>query len=215
MKRWFYIFLYLFLLLALSSCGASSKTSRLPDQNEVKALLVHLVDEEKRAPGMVVGMISDDPPERWVVGYGKLSATDERVLDGNTVFEIGSISKVFTGTLLAQAVEAGEVQLDDPISLYLPAGVVAPEYEGKSITLIDLATHYSGLPPFNTTNLCEEYTVDQMYADLSGYHMTRAPGSSFEYSNLGFSILGDLLARRAGQADYEALLLERIARPSS
>jgi D-alanyl-D-alanine-carboxypeptidase/D-alanyl-D-alanine-endopeptidase len=219
MKRWLSIFLLLFILLTLSACGitagptAATKTSRLPDQNEVKALLVHLVDEEKRAPGMVIGMIADDPQERWVVGYGKLSATDERVPDGDTIFEIGSITKVFTGTLLAQAALSGEVQMDDPISLYLPQGVVAPEYEGKSISLLDLATHYSGLPPFNTTNLCEEYTVDQMYAFLSEYHLTRAPGSIYEYSNMGFGLLGELLARRAGQADYEALLLERICRP--
>jgi D-alanyl-D-alanine-carboxypeptidase/D-alanyl-D-alanine-endopeptidase len=197
----------------LSACGASASSSRLPDQDEVKALLVHLVDEEKRAPGMVVGMISDDPQERWVVGYGKLSATDERVPGGDTVFEIGSITKVFTGILLAQAVEAGEVQLDDPISLYLPEGVVAPEYDGNPITLLDLATHYSGLPPFNTTNLCEDYTVDQMYAFLSSYRPTRAPGSIPEYSNMGFSLLGDLLVQHAGQADYGALLLERISRP--
>jgi D-alanyl-D-alanine-carboxypeptidase/D-alanyl-D-alanine-endopeptidase len=213
MKRWFSIFSQLFLLLALSACGASSKTSRLPDQNEVKALLVHLVDDEKRAPGIVIGMIANDPQERWVVGYGKINATDERVPNGDTVFEIGSITKVFTGILLAQAVEAGEAQLDDPISLYLPEGVTAPEYEGQSIMLIDLATNYSALPGYRTTNLCEEYTVDQMYADLSGFRMTYAPGSMYAYSNFGFSLLGDLLTRAAGQVDYESLLAERITVP--
>ena len=112
----------------------------------MKAFLVQVVDVEKRVPGIVVGMIADDPQERWVVGYGRLSATDERVPDGDTVFEIGSITKVFTGILLAQAVVNGEVKLDDPISMYLPEGVTAPEYEGRSITLLDLATHTSGLP---------------------------------------------------------------------
>jgi len=219
MKRWFYIFVQLLILLALSSCGMSpgssarTRISRLPNQNKVKALLVHLVDEEKRAPGIVVGMIADDPQERWVVGYGKLSATAERVPDGDTVFEIGSVSKVFTGILLAQAVEIGEVQLDDPISLYLPEEVTAPEYEGKSITLFDLATDYSGLPGYRTLSPCEEYTVDQMYTDLSGVRLTYAPGSMYAYSNFGFSLLGDLLVRAAGQADYETLLVERIAHP--
>ena len=219
MKRWISVSLQLFVLLALSACGtttgptAATQTSRLPDRDEVKALLVHLVEYEERAPGMVIGMIADDPQERWVVGYGKLSATDERVPDGDTVFEIGSIGKGFTGILLAQAVLSGEVRLNDPISLYLPEGVVAPEYEGRSITLLDLATHYSGLPPFTTTNLCDEYTLDQMYDFLSGYHLTRAPGSMYEYSNIGFALLGDLLVRRAGQADYESLLLDRVARP--
>ncbi len=232
MKRQISILLHLLILLALCACGivpaspspmpsptATIQPSRLPDPNEVKALLVQLVDVEKRAPGIVVGMIAADPQERWVVGYGRLSATDERVPDGDTVFEIASITKVFTGILLAQAVVNGEVKLDDPISMYLPEGVTAPEYEGKSITLLDLATHTAGLPtwPYNVpvvgSNPFADYTPDQMYAFLSGHHLTRVPGSTYEYSNYGFSLLGNLLARRAGQADYEALLSERIIRP--
>ena len=206
------------LVLLLTGCATgsifqpptpTSKPSRLPDPNEVKALLVQMVDVEKRVPGIVVGMIADDPQERWVVGYGRLSATDERVPDGDTVFEIGSITKVFTGILLAQAVLNGEVKLDDPISMYLPEGVTAPEYEGKSITLLDLATHTSGLPG----NLYHIITFEQMYAFLSGYRLTHEPGSSYEYSNYGMGLLGNLLVQSTGQADYEALLLERICRP--
>jgi D-alanyl-D-alanine-carboxypeptidase/D-alanyl-D-alanine-endopeptidase len=222
MKRQFSILLRIFLLLALSACGivpaspspmpsptATTRPSRLPDPDEVKPLLVQLVDVEKRPPGIVVGMIADDPQERWVVGYGRLSATDERVPDGDTVYEIGSITKVFTGILLAQAVLHGEVKLDDPISMYLPEGGTAPEYEGKSITLLDLATHTSGLP----RDVYDLRTFEQMYAFLSGYRLTREPGSSYGYSNFGMGLLGNLLVQRAGQADYEALLLERICRP--
>ncbi len=227
MKRQFSILLNPLLLLALSTCGittpsptATTQPSRLPDPNEVKALLVQLVDVEKRAPGIAVGMIAADPQERWVVGYGRLSATDTRVPDGDTVFEIGSITKVFTGILLAQAVVNGEVKLDDPISMYLPEGVTVPEYEGRSITLLDLATHTAGFPrwPSNnssrdSSNPFADHTLDQMYDFLSGYRMRRAPGSTYEYSNYGFALLGNLLVRRAGQTDYEALLLERITRP--
>jgi CubicO group peptidase (beta-lactamase class C family) len=211
-------FLSAMLCLLLAGCvtGSSfqppippSRPSRLPDPDEVKALLVQIVDVEKRVPGIVVGMIADDPLERWVVGYGRLSATDERVPDGDTVYEIGSITKLFTGILLAQAVLNGEVKLDDPISMYLPEGVTAPEYEGKSITLLDLATHTSGLPG----NLYHIITFEQMYAFLSGYRLTREPGSSYEYANYGMGLLGNLLVQRVGQADYEALLLERICRP--
>jgi CubicO group peptidase (beta-lactamase class C family) len=175
----------------------------------VKALLVQMVDVEKRAPGIVVGMIADDPQERWVVGYGRLSATDDRVPDADTVFEIGSITKVFTGILLAQAVLNGEVKLDDPISMYLPEGVTAPEHEGKSITLLDLATHTSGLP----RDVFLLQTFEQMYTVLSGYRLAHEPGGSYGYSNFGMGLLGNLLVQRAGQADYEALLLERICRP--
>jgi CubicO group peptidase (beta-lactamase class C family) len=224
MKRQITILLHLLILLALSACAtipagpfptpsptATTQPSRLPDPEDVKAFLVQLVDVEKRAPGIVVGMIAADPEERWVVGYGRLSATDNRVPDGDTVFEIGSITKVFTGILLAQAVLNDEVQLDDPISMYLPEGVTAPEYEGRSITLLDLATHTSGLP---RDGIQIDYsTPDKMYAFLSKYTLTRAPGSANEYSNFGFSLLGDLLVRVAGAEDYEALLEDRITRP--
>jgi len=213
MRRRISILWYLLILLTLSACRAAGQSSRLPDPYYVKALLVKLVDVEKRAPGIVVGMIAADPQERWVVGYGKLSATDERVPDGDTVFELASVGKVFTGVLLAQAVMNGEVQLDDPISMYLPEGVTAPEYEGRSITLLDLATHTSGLPWRSITPTHYAYTLDQMYAFLSGYRLTRAPGSSWEYSGFGFGLLGNLLVRRAGEEDYEALLVERITRP--
>jgi len=220
MKRQISLLLQLFIVLALSACGPARQPSRLPDPEEVKALLVQLVDVEKWAPGIVVGMIAADPQERWVVGYGRLSAADTRIPDGDTVFEIGSVTKVFTGILLAQAVVNGEVQLDDPISMYLPEGVAAPAYEGRSITLLDLATHTSGLPrmpsnfhPADPSNPYVDYTMDQMYDFLSGYRLTRAPGSTYEYSNYGFGLLGNLLVRSAGKADYEALLEERITRP--
>jgi len=237
-KVWFLITVLVVLSMLASACAAptpvatpvsptkppattaATRASRLPDQNDVKALLVQLVDVEKRAPGIVVGMIAADPQERWVVGYGRLSATDTRIPDGDTVFEIGSITKVFTGILLAQAVVNGEVKLDDPISMYLPEGVTAPEYEGRSITLLDLATHTSGLPnmPSNMpqadpSNPYADYTMDQMYDFLSGYRLTRAPASTYEYSNYGMGLLGNLLVRAADQADYEALLLNRITRP--
>ncbi|HSB66335.1 MAG TPA: serine hydrolase [Anaerolineales bacterium] len=231
-KKFFVILISTIVALSLLACGstparvypmpsspATTNSSRLPDPEEVKEFLVQLVDVEKRVPGIVVGMIADDPQERWVVGYGRLSTTDERVPDGDTVFEIASITKVFTGILLAQAVVNGEVNLDDPISMYLPEGVTAPEYEGRSITLLDLATHTAGLPRLPSNNSSQQisnpfadYPIAQMYDFLSGYHLTRAPGSTYEYSNYGFGLLGNLLVRRAGKADYEALLEDRITK---
>jgi len=194
-RRFFSLILVVSLALAsmVSACAAR-RPSRLPDPDEVKALLVQLVDVEKRAPGIVVGMIAADPEERWVVGYGWLSVTDTRVPDGDTVFELASIGKVFAGTLLAQAVVNGEVQLDDPISMYLPEGVTAPEYEGRSITLLDLATHTSGLSWRGIEPKHSSYTLDQMYAYLSVFRLTRAPGSRYEYSGFGFGLLGTCLS---------------------
>jgi CubicO group peptidase (beta-lactamase class C family) len=88
---------------------------------------------------------------RRVVAYGNLANGDPRTLDGDTIFEIGSISKVFTSLLLAEMVNRKEVALDDPAAKYLPEHVKMPSESGKSITLLDLSTHSSGLPPFPAT----------------------------------------------------------------
>jgi CubicO group peptidase (beta-lactamase class C family) len=81
-----------------------------------------------------------------VVAYGHLNQGDSRPLNGDTVFEIDSITKVFTGLLLTDMVTRGEVALTDPVAKYLPSEVKVPDRGGRQITLIDLATHFSGLP---------------------------------------------------------------------
>src|SRR5262252_9343671 len=113
--------------------------------DEIREILVRRVDQQKQAVGIVVGII--EPNGRRIVAYGNLASGDPRTLDGDTIFEIGSISKVFTSLVLADMVNRKEVALDDPAAKYLPEHVKLPERSGKSITLLDLATHSSGLPP--------------------------------------------------------------------
>jgi len=187
--------------------------------DEIRGILVKRIDQQKQAVGIVVGVI--EPSGRRVVAYGNLATGDPRTLDGDTIFEIGSISKVFTSLLLADMVNRKEVALDDPASKYLPENVKMPERSGKSITLLDLSTHSSGLPPLPTNskpkdlrNPYADYSVDDLYQFLSGYALPRDPGSEFEYSNLGGGLLGHLLAYRAG-TDYETLIGTRITRPLS
>ena len=167
--------------------------------DKVREILVKRVDQQKQAVGIVAGVI--EPKGRRVVAYGHLANGDPSTLDGDTIFEIGSISKVFTSLLLADMVNRKEVSLDDPAAKYLPEHVRMPERSGKSITLLDLSTHSSGLP--NVPNLklkdpTNPYadSVDDLYQFLSGYELTRDPGSQFEYSNLGAGLLGHLLAYR-------------------
>ncbi len=187
---------------------------------DVKSYLVDLVDNQKRAPGIVVGVI--DTNGTRVIGYGKTRQGGSNV-DGNTVFEIGSVTKVFTSLLLADMVEHSEVKLDDPISKFLPKSVKTPTRKGREITLVDLATHSSGLPrlPGNLTllhiathsdNPYADYTVQQMYEFLSGYNLPRDIGSKYEYSNFGAGLLGHLLSLKAG-TNYEALVIQKICKP--
>jgi CubicO group peptidase (beta-lactamase class C family) len=171
---------------------------------------------DARSTGMVVGLLEADGSRR-IIAYGG-SGLNARPLDGESVFEIGSITKVFTGVLLAEMIRRGEVKLSEPLARLLPPGVRIPSRNGKEITLLDLATHTSGLPtmPGNfpkseTPEDYSSYTVKEMYDFLSGYELPRDPGESDQYSNLQ-SLIGHALALRAGKP-YEALLRERILSP--
>jgi D-alanyl-D-alanine-carboxypeptidase/D-alanyl-D-alanine-endopeptidase len=204
-------------LLATVLCLApgSAAAERLAPDAEVRAILKERVDS-KRSAGIVVGIL--DEGGRRVVAYADAGSAD-RPLDGNTVFEIGSITKVFTSSLLADMVRRGEVKLDDPVSKYLPASVRLPSRNGREITLLDLATQTSGLPrlpgnmaPKDPKNPYADYSVEQLYDFLSHYTLTRDIGEKYEYSNLGVGLLGHILARRAG-VSYEELLTKRILEP--
>jgi CubicO group peptidase (beta-lactamase class C family) len=188
-----------------------------PSDSEIEAILRERIDTGKQSVGIVVGLVDEKGPR--VIRYGKLSHGSDRTVDGDTVFEIGSVTKVFTALLLADAVERGEMKLDDPISKYLPPSVKVPTQNGRQITLLDLATHTSVLPPMpdniapkDEKNPHADYTVGQMYAFLSGYTLPRDIGATYEYSNLGVGLLGHILALKAG-TNYETLVFQRICRP--
>src|SRR6266853_2671261 len=112
--------------------------------DEIREILVRRVDQQKQAVGIVAGVI--EPNGRRGVAYGHLAKGDPRTLDGDTIFEIGSVSKVFTSLVLADMVHRKEVALADPAAKYLPESVRMPERSGRPITLRDLSTHTSGLP---------------------------------------------------------------------
>jgi len=199
-------------LVLFAHAGAAAVVS----DADIRAILADRIDVQHQGVGIVVGII--DPSGRRVVAYGS-TARGGKPVDADTVFEIGSVTKVFTSLLLADMVQRGEVALTDPVSKYLPANVRMPEHGGKKITLIDLATHTSGLPrlpsnlhPKDPANPYADYTVAQLYEFLSSYELTRDPGSNYEYSNLSGGLLGHVLARRA-RSDYETLVRTRILEP--
>ena len=206
------------MILSAASGGAQSPpNSPVPPDSEIRKILVERVDTFHQGVGIVVGVI--EPQGRRMVAYGSLNQGDPRPLNGDTIFEIGSATKVFTSLLLADMVQRGEVALTDAVAKYLPAEVKVPERGGRAITLVDLSTHTSGLPrmpsnfrPKDPANPYADYTVDQLYQFLSSYQLTRDIGSQFEYSNLGGGLLGQALAHRGG-VDYEALVRSRITGP--
>jgi CubicO group peptidase (beta-lactamase class C family) len=185
---------------------------------EIKTMLRDYIDTDKLGVGLVIGIADEHGPR--IVSHGKLDNATSADVDGDTVFEIGSITKVFTALLLQDMIEHGEMKLDDLVQKYLPGSVRMPTYQGKQITLLHLATHTSGLPrdPGNRSPRSwkdpdqTDYTTEQLYAFLSHYKLPRAPGIQEEYSNLGMELLGHVIALKTGK-DYETLVLERICRP--
>ncbi|CAG0935796.1 D-alanyl-D-alanine-carboxypeptidase/endopeptidaseAmpH [Thermoflexales bacterium] len=201
-----------------TSVPAPSPTVPAPlTDAELQALLKDRVERSRRSVGIVVGIV--DETGRRVIAYGTTDRDNGRPVDGDTVFEIGSATKVFNASLLADMVQRGEVKLDDPVTNYLPATVTVPTRQGKAITLLDLATHTSGLPrlpdnfkPQDSANPYADYQVQQLYDFLSTYTLTHDIGTHYEYSNLGAGLLGHALSLKAGQ-DYETLLTERVLKP--
>jgi CubicO group peptidase (beta-lactamase class C family) len=163
---------------------------------------------------LVFGVVDGDHSE--VVVFGTLD--DGRAPDGDTVYEIGSITKTFTATLLAQAVLAGRVTLDTPVAQLLPDFKI-PSRGVKEITLGELATQHSGLPRLPTNMLPKDaadpyadYDAAKLKAFLAGYELPRDPGAVYEYSNLGFGLLGYALAQ-SEHMNYGALTDDRILKP--
>ena len=171
---------------------------------------------QHRLVGIVVGRTLGGTTNIVPAGTRHLNASD--AITDSTLFEIGSITKAFTGTLLAEMVLRREVGLSDPVAKYLP-GWTIPSYKGQAITLLDLATHTSGLPslpdsftPANPLDPYADFTEARLIAYLARYQLARAPASQYEYSNIGMALLGRALAERA-KLPYEVLLRERILTP--
>jgi CubicO group peptidase (beta-lactamase class C family) len=159
--------------------------------------------------GVTIGVLEHGV--RKVFSYGAVKP--------DSVFEIGSISKTFTGLALAQMVEQKKVRFDEPVRELLPKGTVAAPSSGAEITLLDLSAQRSGLPrmPDNFksadhANPYADYDAKALYAFISSHGVAMPATPVFGYSNLGVGLLGQLLAARAGTT-YEALVRKEITEP--
>lgn len=185
---------------------------------ETTALLQKIIDG-KRATGVAVGWVTPELRCRFAVGSSGNAARPQ--IDGDTRFELGSITKAFTGTLLADRVAKGELKIDEPIGAYLP-----PSAQGNTalaaVSFRQLTTHTAGLGrvPFTTAFVKSgfsnpldpyaNYSQADFVSDLAS--MSAKPNAAYAYSNTGGALLGLLLANRAGQP-YETLVQERLLTP--
>ncbi len=146
--------------------------------------------------------------------FGKTKVNGDEV-DEHTLYEIGSLTKLFTGTLLADMVNTKLIDLNTPTQTYLDEKrVLLPKFEGKPIRIIDLATHTSGLPKLpvgfkNSTNPYADIDLDDLFSALNGQSLFREPGTKYQYSNYGYALLGSILCS-VEKKSYDQILEDRI-----
>jgi D-alanyl-D-alanine-carboxypeptidase/D-alanyl-D-alanine-endopeptidase len=195
--------------------------ARLKDTQDLKARIDRWAADylARRANvRLVIGVLQGD--RRLVQGYGGGGPPDASPAPGKLIYEIGSVTKVFTGILLAKLEIDGVLKLEDPLRNFLPAELSFPDAVG-AITLRQLATHTAGLPrlPDNLdatikdqANPYANYSASELFSFLRSGPLDRPPGTKSVYSNLGMGLLGHLLSLKTGKP-YETLVKETICEP--
>lgn len=228
---WYYLVRVLLALLVLGVCYigyffvigflAEHHYAQLKDTNDLqdqidKVATAHVSKKPKAK--LVVGVFQKG--KTYVKSYGELKPSAADTADGKLVYEIGSITKVFTGICLARMVKEEKAKLSDAIPGYMPDSVKLPE-PLKKLTLLQLATHTSGLPRlpnnlFATVKKQDDpyvnYTAADLLKALESTKLEREPGKASVYSNLGMGLLGHLLAERA-KKHYAELVQDTICKP--
>lgn len=216
------------MLTLLAALGTSARATSaappagFPDEATVKALLNARI-AEGRAKGLAVTLIPAQG-EPVFIRAGESGNAARPQIEPDTIFEIGSITKTFTGTVLAQMAVEGLVKPGDRIRDHAPAGVKFPPGTAGDATLLQLATHTSGLPRLplgwtflksmlsNPDNPYASYRHADMWAWLADRKVDGSLTHTPAYSNLGMGALGELLANRAAMS-YGELIQRRITRP--
>ena len=195
--------------------NANSSVTYKEISAQVKSFIFDQIVNKSKA-AIVIGFV--DPDGTKIFSFGNMSTAHNIPVNQNTFFNIGSITKTFTTLLLADMVKQGIVNLNDPVEKFLPPSVKVPQFNGKKITLEDLADHTSGLPEWpsnvwlnNTVgDINPNYNVTQLYQALSDTKLTREPGAQVQYSSFGIGLLGHILSLESDGISYEELVKDRI-----
>jgi CubicO group peptidase (beta-lactamase class C family) len=166
------------------------------------------------------------PAGRRTWGFGAIERDGRRTTpDSKTLYEIGSITKTLTSTILADLVVKGTIKLDDPVRTQLPCDWEFPTRDGRDVSFLHLATHTSSLPrmppgfgPFlvltgSGDDPYSQYRDENLRLTLAGLELQRPIGSRYEYSNLGAGLLGFALAKAAEEESVDALFAHRVLEP--
>ena len=203
----------------------ANKSNAVASTNPLKTLTDKEVDTAARAyiqkintVGLSIGVFKDGKVTTY--GYGETTRGNGKIPTPNTIFEIGSITKTFTATLLAWYVNQGKISLTDPITRFLPDSVAAnPALQ--AIKLVNLSNHTSGLPSLpsdffkhaaDTLNPYKDYDQKLLYGYLKNCTLNSKPGETYAYSNMAVALLGSILEQISGKS-YDEMVAEIITRP--
>jgi CubicO group peptidase (beta-lactamase class C family) len=212
---------FIIISILLWGCAAKLEPPQLPedqapgDYSYLKSYVTDLIQAEMKKyklAGLSIAVV-DDQGTMWSEGFGYAEKSTKREADANTVYRVGSISKLFTATAIMQLVEQGLLDIDDPISTYLSEFSIQSRFpDMREPTVRDLLTHHSGLPADRLKDFAWESPppkgYDEVFLELPGMladdYMARPPGTAFAYCNLGFSLLGNIVAAVSGESypDY-------------
>ena len=207
-------------IFAMLAAGASANPARADDivLKDAASMAGAVMWLSSGAPGLVLAVVRGE--ESIVRGYGETHPGSKVEPDGRSILRMGSIAKVMAGHVLASMAVDGTLKLTDPLAKYAPPGAKVPAFAGRQITLLDVASYTAGLPrelpgvpePQPGENPFKHFEADAYWRWLAGASLPYAPGAGAMYSNLGFGLLGDALAR-AGGKPYATLLHERVTAP--
>ncbi len=175
--------------------------------------------KQQNTQSLAIGIVKNGQSKTYFFGE---SANGNQTLPTKTsIYEIGSLSKIFTAIILSNLVEEGTITLDQPISLFLPDTLKKNEDLSK-ITFQMLANHTSGLPRlpdnlekvkgYSTNDPYKSYDKKALYSYLATFKNKKSPGEEYEYSNLGYAVLGDIICD-IYKKSYDQIVKDIICKP--
>jgi serine-type D-Ala-D-Ala carboxypeptidase/endopeptidase len=205
------------MLFAMAIIVAVATRTAAADPKKIVEESVKSFTDKKPYVCVMVGLIT--PEGRPTYSFGNVWLNDKlQRPNGSTIYALGSLTKAYAGVLLADLVREGKIKLEDPAQNYMPEGWILPKHGDKPITILDLATHYSGMPVQPECldfkgNPYASLTPEAIAKDLASTKLESDPGTKYEYSNYGAGLLGHALAKAAGAKSFEEALVARVCNP--
>ncbi len=214
-----------FFILQLTACSTLPPLKKGSVSDEKYSAAIESIRKDIRSEMKkhhVVGLsiaVVDDQKIVWSEGFGYASKTQKVPATADTIYRIGSVSKLFTATAVMQLSDRGEIDIDKPLKAYLPEFNIKSRFTDTApITVRSVLTHHAGLPRdylkgwFTQTSTGAVQSWQNLAGDVGSEYVLFPPKFVYAYSNLGFSLLGRAVARVSGQ-DYDKFISSNIFTP--